>query len=41
MELESQVAIVTGFGSGIGRAVAIKLSSMGAAVVGISRTLDS
>ena len=41
MELEGQVAIVTGAGSGIGRAVAFELAGMGAAVVVAERDVDA
>ena len=33
MELQGQVAIVTGAGRGIGRATALELAGMGAAIV--------
>ncbi|HEX2481603.1 MAG TPA: SDR family NAD(P)-dependent oxidoreductase, partial [Methylomirabilota bacterium] len=41
MELEGQVAIVTGAGSGIGRAVALELAGMGAAVVVAERDVEA
>src|SRR6266571_2147605 len=40
MELEGQVAIVTGAGRGIGRAIALELASLGADVV-IAEVLEA
>ena len=40
MEFEDKVALVTGAGSGIGKATAIRLAEGGASVVAISRTLE-
>jgi 3-oxoacyl-[acyl-carrier protein] reductase len=38
MDLSSQIAIVTGAGRGLGRAIALRLAAAGAAVVGVART---
>ena len=40
MEFQDKVALVTGAGSGIGKATAIRLAEGGASVVAISRTLE-
>jgi NAD(P)-dependent dehydrogenase (short-subunit alcohol dehydrogenase family) len=40
MEFQDKVALVTGAGSGIGKAAAIRLGEGGASVVAISRTLE-
>lgn len=41
VDLTGQVALVTGASRGIGKAIAIKLASCGATVVGVARSLDA
>ena len=39
--IDGKVAVVTGFGSGIGQAVAMLLAAEGARIVGLSRTPEA
>ena len=41
MQLENQIAVVTGAGRGIGRAIALKFAQAGANIVCVSRTQEN